>query len=150
MKIIKTKELSRGYKVVLSQVHEKEHLGDFDKYDVEVQDRNGATIVVLSTGCIGLKSGETWMNSAIQYMQRLLLLVEDRDMAYHNLLCYSTSYLMNTPKEGYEDKWNVEREKATMIEQWLVDLSNYYGKTNDRGHLIRLEFDIDEIFVDMV
>ena len=144
--IIKVKELDRGYRVVLIQTHKKDGIGDFDKYDVDVRDKNGCTVVVASSGCIGLKSGEFWMDNAVQFMQRLLLLVEARDMAYYNLLCYSKTYEMSEPKDDCESKWNYEKEKAEIAEKWLLDHSKYYGEKDSRTNLIRLEFDIHEIF----
>ena len=148
MKIIKVKELSRGYKVVLTQTYEAQSLGEFDLYDIDVLDRNGGTVVTTSHGCIGEKSGEYWMESAIQYMQRLLLLVDARDTAYNNLLCYSKTYAMDTPKDGCEDNWQIEKDKANMIEKWLIDHSEYFGKENTRKYQIQVEFDIHEIFCD--
>lgn len=144
--IIKEKELDRGYKVILVQT-QVESVGDFDKYDI-VLNKYNYEIVTLSTGCIGLQSGEYWMDSAIQQMQRVLLLVEDRDMAYHNMMCYSNTYAMNNAKDGYEDKWKYEKEKASMIEKWLLDMSNYWGKESKIGEAIRHEFDIHEIFAE--
>ena len=148
MEIIKEKKLTRGYKVVLLHSHKKEHVGDFDKYDIDVRNSTDRTIVTTSTGCLGLKSGEYWFNSAVKYMQRLLLLVEAREMAYHNQLCYSKTYMIDIPKEEYEDEWNNEKEKANMIEKWLVEHSEYFGKKDIRGYAIKAEFDINEIFVD--
>ena len=149
MNIIETKELSRGYRVVLMQTHEAKNLGEFDLYDVDVLDKNGGTVVTTSTGCKGLESGKYWMQSAIQYMQRILLLDEAREMAYHNQSCYSKNYINPVePKDGYEDEWQMEKEKISMIEKWLVDLSEYFGKKDDRKYQIQVEFDIHEIFVD--
>lgn len=145
---VKTKELGRGYKVVLLQTHKSDGIGDFDLYDVEVQNNSNRTIVATSSGCIGEKSGEFWMKSAVQFMQRLLLLDEAREMAYHNQSCYSKNYInADEPKDGYEDKWEYEKEKASVIEKWMCDHSEYFGKKDDRTNLIRAEFDIHEIFV---
>ena len=145
MEIVKTKELDKGYKVVMIQTHESAGIGDFDLYDIDVRDKHDGMVYIASTKCYGRKSAEFWMNNAVKFIQRIQLLVEAREMAYHNQLCYSKTYAMDTPKEGYEDKWNAEKDKANMIEQWLCDMSKYYGDKCDRMHQIRAEWDIREM-----
>ena len=142
--VVRARDLDRGYKILLVHTHKAESIGDFDLYGVEVQDKTGGTAVVLNSGCIGEKSGYYWLNNGIEYMERLMLLLEARDMAYHNKFCYSKTYAMDTPKDGYEDEWLHECEKAQMIEKWLFDHSNYFGKNNEKSILIRVEFDIKE------
>lgn len=142
-KIIKTKELNARYGIVLLQTHEKQSLGEFDLYDVEVRASN-RTVVTAHTGCLGEKSGIFWMNTTIEFMERLLFLVDAREMACHNKLCYSTTLSMDTPKDGYEDEWLYEDEKIKMIEKWLADHAKYFGEKDDRTNLIRAEFDINE------
>ena len=148
LEVVRVADLSRGYKVVLVQTNKSDGIGDFDKYDVDIQDKSGGTVITASSGCVGEKSGYFWMDSAIEYMERLLLLVEARDMAYHNLLCYSKSYSMNEPRNGFDEEWNRERNKAKMIEKWLLDMSNHWGRGSEKGTLIRVEFDINEIFAE--
>lgn len=139
-------DLDRGYKVVLIHTHKAEDINDLDLYDVEVQDKTGGTVIVASSRCTGEKSGHFWMDRVIQFMDRLLLLVDARDTACYNLGCYSKDFGMSIPKEGYADEWHKELNKVKMIQKWLVDHSEYYGKGDDRTNLIRLEFDIDEIY----
>lgn len=146
--IIKTKELSRGYKVVLVQTQsENEKIGYMSKYDVELQNNNGRVITVMSSECMGEDSGKYWLKEGVKYMQRFLLLTEDRDMAYNNKFCYSKNLLMDTPKEGYEYEWEFESERANMLEEWLVELSNYWGKRSSKGEDIRREFDVHDYLV---
>lgn len=139
--IIKVKELDRGYRVVATR-------DDEGRYGVEVRAGGGNLIATTSTGCTGEKSMEYWMGNTVQFMQRLLLLIDARDMTYHNLLCYSKTLAMDTPKAGYENEWELEKDKASMIEKWLVDHSNYFGKGSSKGADIREEFDIHEIFAE--
>ena len=146
MEIIKAKELGRGYSIVLVE-GEPTGIGSLMGYDIILRKHN-YEVMAISTGCMGLKSGEYWMEVAVQQMQRIMLLVEARDMAYNNVLCYSKTYAMSEAKDGYEDKWKYESEKASMTEKWLVDLSNFWGEKSEKGEIIRNEFDIHEIFAD--
>lgn len=40
----------------------------------------------------------------------------------HNLLCYSKTYGMNTPKDGYEKEWKESNEKVELLKQMLDEL----------------------------
>lgn len=54
-------------------------------------------------------------------MTRIELLEEMQEMTYHNLLCYSSNYLMNSAKDGYENEWKRENEKAKLIEEMITE-----------------------------
>jgi hypothetical protein len=56
------------------------------------------------------------------YKIRLNILKSAYDMACHNLLCYSKTYGMNTPKEGYNVQWQIEKTKVDVLEVWLKEL----------------------------
>lgn len=148
MEIIRTADLDKGYKVLMVQSHKKESLGDFDLYDVEVRNSIGRTIVVLHTGCIGEKSGYMWTEQSVEYMEKLLFLVESREMACHNLMCYSKSLMMDEPKNGYEDEWDRANRRVQMLEKWLYNHTTYFGEKDARGGLIRLEWDIDKAWAE--
>lgn len=43
-----------------------------------------------------------------------------RDVAYHNLLCYSRNYGMTAPKEGYKTEWQNSKEECRIVEELIV------------------------------
>ena len=43
----------------------------------------------------------------------------EREM--NNVFCYSSNYLMNSPKRGYEKEFDEARERAEIIRQELLD-----------------------------
>jgi len=55
-------------------------------------------------------------------MTRQDILKEALDMANHNTFCYSRNYAMSEPKEGYEDKWKEEKEKADLLEAMIAEM----------------------------
>ena len=54
-------------------------------------------------------------------MTRIELLEEMQKMTYHNLLCYSSNYMMNSAKSGYENEWNRENEKAKLLQEMITE-----------------------------
>ncbi len=51
----------------------------------------------------------------------LSILEELLEMKYHNILCYSKNYLMNTPKEGKEQQWADERRAVEIVETLIAE-----------------------------
>lgn len=49
----------------------------------------------------------------LEYLKR------QRDMATHNLFCYSANYAMTKPKEGYEDEWHKAARDCELVEELL-------------------------------
>ncbi len=52
---------------------------------------------------------------------RLSLLLEIKQQINHNILAYSTNYLMNDPKEDFKNDWYLEKEKLKLIEQMIKE-----------------------------
>lgn len=55
-------------------------------------------------------------------MTTLDLLREYLDQECNNVLCYSSNYLMNTPKKGYEREHREARERVELLESILQHL----------------------------
>ena len=108
-------ELNRGYQMYIVTT-EKDN-----RYSVEL-DKGSRIIAKLSTGCIGMKSANYWLDYNKQVIERLIFLADGIDMACHNIMCYSTSLLMNTPKEGHYEEWHKENNKLKMLHKWFKDI----------------------------
>lgn len=50
-------------------------------------------------------------------MDKRELLQKYLDLASHNLLCYSRNYLMNEPKDGYENEWQQANEECKLLDE---------------------------------
>ncbi len=57
-------------------------------------------------------------------MTRTDVLCKALQMADHNLLCYSRTYGMNSPKEGMEAKWEEAREESQILKEMLVEFGS--------------------------
>lgn len=53
----------------------------------------------------------------LEYLKR------QRDMATHNLFCYSANYAMTKPKEGYEEEWRKAGRDCEIVEELLRVIS---------------------------
>ena len=52
-------------------------------------------------------------------MNKIDLLTEFKDMLNHNLSCYSSDYLMNTPKKQYVKEWEKTQEKIKLVDELI-------------------------------
>ena len=59
---------------------------------------------------------------AIDFARKYSVLADALDMANHNLMCYSTNLLMDTPKPEWADQWHKEHEKVIVLEQMIKEL----------------------------
>ena len=108
-------ELNRGYQIYEVPTDKE------NRYAVELH--KGSRIVAkLSIGCIGMKSANYWMDYNKQVIERLIFLADGIDMACHNIMCYSTNLLMNTPKEEYCEEWHKENNELKMLHRWFKDI----------------------------
>jgi len=57
-------------------------------------------------------------------MTRETFLREKLEMASHNLMCYSKNYAMDTPKEGYEERYREAGAEVEMLKVWLKEFHN--------------------------
>ena len=55
-------------------------------------------------------------------MNRYDILKKAQDMAAHNLLCYSKTYGMDTPKDGQEAEWQSAKEELEIIDGMIAEL----------------------------
>lgn len=77
-------------------------------------------------------------------MNRLDLLKEVKDCLYNNLFCYSSDYLMNKAKSGYENRWEETQEKLELIEELIEEekkqkfhlYTSLYNLNNDKENRI--------------
>lgn len=146
--IVKTKEIGRGYKILLTESDKQDDVSSLTRYDVVVLNNNNRPFLTASTGCIGSKSGEYWFDSCDTFLSRLVYLDECREKEYHNMYCYSATSDGDTPKAGYEAEWQSSKARASMIEKWMLDLANrQWGEKDKRGLALCREFDIHEIFI---
>ena len=52
-------------------------------------------------------------------MNKIDLLTEFKDKLNHNLLCYSSDYLMNIPKKQYVKEWKETQEKIKLVDELI-------------------------------
>ena len=50
---------------------------------------------------------------------KLSILTELKHNIEHNILCYSTNYLMTQPKEEYVNEWKIENKKLLLVEEMI-------------------------------
>lgn len=54
-------------------------------------------------------------------MTRKELLEKYYDLEMNNVFCYSATYLMNSPKKGYEDEWLEARDSADILKEMIEE-----------------------------
>lgn len=54
-------------------------------------------------------------------MTKQELLKKYYDEACHNLLCYSTNYLMDKPRKGYEKEWKETKVEVELLEEMMKE-----------------------------
>lgn len=64
-------------------------------------------------------------------LNKLQVLNEVYDQEVHNLMCYSKNYLMEEPKEQYENEWAESKEKVILLEQIMDEIRSNI-KTNEQ------------------
>lgn len=69
------------------------------------------------------------MNSLL----RKAILEERLQMANNNLLCYSSNYLMTSPKDGQEAEWSKAAGEIAELKEWLkeYELVDVYEKNGE-------------------
>lgn len=60
-------------------------------------------------------------------MERIDILKARLEMASHNLLCYSSNYLMSVPKLGHETDWQDAQDEIALLEQMIKELNPAAG-----------------------
>lgn len=73
------------------------------------------------------------MKTILQY------LTEQKDMAWHNRLCYSKTYSMETPKEGYEKNFAEAVRDCVLIDeiiQIVTEAQDVEGQKNIKIYLL--------------
>jgi hypothetical protein len=53
---------------------------------------------------------------------RRSVLEEMREMAWHNVMCYSDNLLFTKPKDGKREEWEAAQAKARIVEEMLAEL----------------------------
>lgn len=61
-------------------------------------------------------------------------------MLCHNLLCYSSDYLMNNPKKQYVKEWEETQEKISLVEEMIEE-----NKQKIKGEVIDISFSKEQI-----
>ena len=61
----------------------------------------------------------SWFENAVEFAKKYSVLADALDMTTHNLMCYSTNLLMNTPKPEWADEWHRELDKVKILEQMI-------------------------------
>ena len=90
------------------------------KYDTVLSEED--KVIKQHLGCYGLQSAEYWEADLIKVAERLEVLHKRLDQVNHNLMCYSATLLMNSPKEGYEEQWAITDKEQKIIAGWLDEL----------------------------
>ena len=58
----------------------------------------------------------------MNYINKQSVLEEMKEMAWHNVLCYSENYAMTEPKDGMREDWEKALAKAKIIDRMLDEL----------------------------
>lgn len=61
---------------------------------------------------------------------KLEFLNEIKDMISHNIMCYSSNYSLEQPKQGYEKEFIVENKKLMLVEQMIKEEKQKEKKKN--------------------
>lgn len=80
------------------------------KLQKEIEDYTNSGPIPLSPEAVPIK---------INYPATMDYLKRQRDMATHNLFCYSANYAMTKPKEGYEEEWRKAGRDCEIVEELL-------------------------------
>ena len=86
----------------------------------------------------------TYGNTRRKYLQERL------QMESYNLLCYSDSISMNSPKHRYNSDWGDSKEKVQLVNQMMLELLDNYGGCvyfgqildwicSDKGYFVQFE-----------
>lgn len=110
----------------------------FKCYDVELA-YGGRYIVTLNKGCVGEKSAKYWFDVAVNNMRKIMFLLDGQDRANHNMLCYSTNYLMDEPRDGYFEEWNEAKATSEMLDEWIDEQMKFWSNEEIQSKL-REEF----------
>lgn len=135
-----SKEVGRGYTVRVVDAKNPQ-VGLSKQYDVELVYKNDRLVTNLSKGCIGDKSAEYWYGYNLKIVTRLMFLLDGKDMAIHNAMCYGKHW-GGEPKDGYEEKWQTEIDKENMLEEWIDELLQFSGK-GEKYEILKREFCIE-------
>jgi len=54
-------------------------------------------------------------------MNKLELLKKYRDMAIHNVVCYSDTYYKSRPRAGYEAEWHAAQAEKLMLDELISE-----------------------------
>ena len=63
-------------------------------------------------------------------MNKLEYLKKQREMAYHNLMCYSGNLSMTKARPGFEADWQKSKEECLIVEELIAEAE---GKVNSLG-----------------
>lgn len=82
-------------------------------------------------------------------MNRLELFEEMNQMYTHNLMCYSSNFLMTKPKKGYEKEWKEQNERLELIQELIEEEKGKreHGKVSLTFEQIKAMYPNTEYFV---
>jgi len=100
-----------GFKTALHQIG----LLDFEDCFVDSATFEPTGTPPLGNEAVPIKVNDTAVT--LEYLKR------QRDMASHNLFCFSANYAMTKPKEGYEDEWHKAARDCELVEELLRIIS---------------------------
>lgn len=103
------------------ELNTKKAIDGLSKYDVILCDKNGM-VLRSHIGCYGTEDSVLngmWVEDCIKRGKRYGILMDALEMAEHNLRCYSTSYTLEEPKEGFLEDWTDAKDKIETLKSWI-------------------------------
>lgn len=76
-------------------------------------------------------------------MNKIDLLNEFRGGLYHNLLCFSTNYLMDKPRDNFIKEWEETKEKISLVDEIIKDERKLASNESKRGE--NMSFTLEQI-----
>ena len=74
---------------------------------------------------------------------KLEFLNEIKDMISHNIMCYSSNYSLEQPKQGYEKEFIVENKKLMLVEQMIKEEKQKEKKKNKEARSMEVKINKD-------
>lgn len=110
---------------------------NIDKCDIKLIRENGSSVMTITEVSTDEYIIRHRFNYEVKNMTRIMCLLDNRDMAAHNAMCYGRHW-GEEPKEGYEEKWWAEIDKKNMLCEWIDELLLQYD--GDGYNILKEEF----------
>lgn len=131
--------VGRGYMVQVWDARNPK-VGFKEQFDV-VLTYGGREVMTMHSGSISQESAYYWYRNEIEFMKRLMILMDRRELVAHDLYMYSVDGNLQEPVAGCEEKWKKANEEDEMLRKWIVEMiENRFTKDDERIEILMEEF----------